>query len=380
MLSSLAVHCFRTTLPQLSATAITARLTHTQVKSHTFAMSSDLTFGAMTPDPNTNNDNSQSIIGPVERKLSKGSIRGSELDQSIPSPPLSPYLQTTNDTPRQFPEFKGLGLKREGKKLADLSLTNGSANQNTLQFQLTDFEKFPLVVNAWNNVGEKNYKRSQLSFLRQYATRAKTGKEGSKVSAQRKFLPRSTNKPTNYFIETAYNSDSDYSSNLEKVRTRRVVKEAVQTLDSDVSKASSPSPIKRKRPAASSSPAVQINVDWESVPDFSPSHDTLPNNNRCMKVEWKGQPMDLKQDPLVHLLHPAEIMLASILRLPVNLYLDSKRRLFQEKVARMRKGLPFRRTDAQKSCRIDVNKASRLFAAFEKCGWLEDDLFEKYMS
>ncbi|CEP24037.1 unnamed protein product [Cyberlindnera jadinii] len=98
-----------------------------------------------------------------------------------------------------------------------------------------------------------------------------------------------------------------------------------------------------------------------------------------MKVEWKGQPMDLKSDPLVSHLHPAEIVLASTLRLPCALYLDSKRRLFAEKVSRMRKGLPFRRTDAQKSCRIDVNKASRLFAAFEKCGWLDDGLFEKYV-
>ena len=47
-------------------------------------------------------------------------------------------------------------------------------------------------------------------------------------------------------------------------------------------------------------------------------------------------------------------------------YLDSKRRLFYEKVSRLRQGKGFRRTDAQKACRIDVNKASRLFAAFEK--------------
>ena len=74
--------------------------------------------------------------------------------------------------------------------------------------------------------------------------------------------------------------------------------------------------------------------------------------------------------------HPAEILLASILRLPVAVYLDSKRRLFYEKVSRLRQGKGFRRTDAQKACRIDVNKASRLFAAFEKVGWLNDELFE----
>jgi hypothetical protein len=50
-----------------------------------------------------------------------------------------------------------------------------------------------------------------------------------------------------------------------------------------------------------------------------------------------------------------------------------------EKVARLKRNLPFRRTDAQKSCKIDVNKASRLFAAFEKIGWLEDDKFARFL-
>lgn len=89
--------------------------------------------------------------------------------------------------------------------------------------------------------------------------------------------------------------------------------------------------------------------------------------------------MDLSNDPNVHLLHPAEVHLASVLRLPCDIYLDSKRRLFAEKVHRLKQGLPFRRTDSQKACRIDVNKASRLFSAFEKVGWLEDDLFQKYL-
>ncbi|ODV61246.1 SWIRM domain-containing protein ASCRUDRAFT_34499, partial [Ascoidea rubescens DSM 1968] len=119
--------------------------------------------------------------------------------------------------------------------------------------------------------------------------------------------------------------------------------------------------------------------DWESVPDFCPSLSTLPNNSKCLKTEWKGQPMNIDNDPLINKLHPAEVVLASILRLPCNLYLDSKRRLFAEKVCRLKKGLLFRRTDAQKACRIDVNKASRLFAAYEKIGWLEDSNFKQYL-
>lgn len=120
------------------------------------------------------------------------------------------------------------------------------------------------------------------------------------------------------------------------------------------------------------------NMSWQSLPDYCPSVRTLPND-RCLKVEWKGSPMDLSKDPLKDHLHPAELALAQILRLPCDLYLDSKRRLFLEKTHRLKQGLPFRRTDAQKACRIDVNKASRLYVAFEKVGWLKDSNFTSFL-
>lgn len=125
-------------------------------------------------------------------------------------------------------------------------------------------------------------------------------------------------------------------------------------------------------------PQYVPSMSWEKLPDYSPPLSTLPANNKCLKVEWKGSSMDLSADPLRHLLHPAELQLAQILRLPCDLYLDSKRRLFVEKVHRLKQDLPFRRTDAQKACRIDVNKASRLFAAYERIGWLEDENFERF--
>lgn len=119
-------------------------------------------------------------------------------------------------------------------------------------------------------------------------------------------------------------------------------------------------------------------MSWQGLPDYCPPLDTLPNE-RCLKVEWKGSPMNLSRDPLRQLLHPAELALAQVLRLPCDLYLDSKRRFFLEKVHRLKRGLPFRRTDAQKACKIDVNKASRLYAAFEKVGWLKDSNFTRFM-
>uniref|UniRef100_A0A060T6A5 ARAD1B17666p n=1 Tax=Blastobotrys adeninivorans TaxID=409370 RepID=A0A060T6A5_BLAAD len=133
---------------------------------------------------------------------------------------------------------------------------------------------------------------------------------------------------------------------------------------------------------AAGSPAAPPSKVHEMLPhqltDYSPSPDTLPPG-KSLKAEWKGAPMDLSQDPDAKYLHPAELHLASVLRLPAALYLDSKKRLFAEKVHRMRHNLPFRRTDSQKACRIDVNKASRLFSAFERVGWLDDKMFEKYL-
>lgn len=134
--------------------------------------------------------------------------------------------------------------------------------------------------------------------------------------------------------------------------------------------------VRKPRPAPI--PSRVHDMEPAELPDYSPPVSSLPAG-KSLKVEWKGSPMDLSTDPHVHLLHPAEVVLAATLRLPAELYLDSKKRLFAEKVHRLRQGLPFRRTDSQKACRIDVNKASRLFSAFEKVGWLEDAVFAKYL-
>jgi hypothetical protein len=119
-------------------------------------------------------------------------------------------------------------------------------------------------------------------------------------------------------------------------------------------------------------------MDTKLLPSYYPSADTLLPG-QVLTTEWKGAPMDMNKDAHLHLLHPKEYEIAAILRLNAELYMDSKKRLFAEKVQRMRLGLPFRRTDAQKACRIDVNKASRLFTAYEKVGWLNDDLYKKYL-
>ncbi|PQE33626.1 SWIRM domain-containing protein [Rutstroemia sp. NJR-2017a WRK4] len=118
--------------------------------------------------------------------------------------------------------------------------------------------------------------------------------------------------------------------------------------------------------------------DFESLPDYCPPITSLPNKPNSLKVDWKGAPIDLRQDPHVNLLHPDEVSLAANLRLDCATYLTSKRRIFIKRIETLRIGKEFRKTDAQQACKIDVNKASKLWQAFDKVGWLNATWVKKY--
>ena len=280
-------------------------------------------------------------------------------DRSIPSPPLSPKL----------------------------------LYQKTIDDQLDDDNI--RIIPSWNETQTtKKYCQSINNFLSSYRI--------FKSEIPVKSVTQ-THAHTNKFKKLhMYNSGSDVER---KYRTRRVTRES-SSIDDQLSapvksknehvfvepRVTKPkTPARKISPSHLASPLASANVvannsnyipnmSWEKLPDYSPSVNTLPSNNvKCLKIEWRGSPMDLSHDPLKSRLHSSELILAQVLRLPCDLYLDSKRRFFLEKVCRLRKGLPFRRTDAQKACRIDVNKASRLFAAFEKVDWLNDKNFSKFL-
>lgn len=287
-------------------------------------------------------------------------------------------------------------------KLIESDIISNDNNESKAQnhFPLDQVNKNSILhLDPYQNLNTPNFKKIQLSFLSQYQFKSfnsnssnnnylnysysykKSNSNNTGRSASRQVYDTIKNKNYNS------NSDSDY----EKPRTRRFVKQNKFDLEIDESDSviSRPStPIKRKQNSNSNnstpkrqrtSTPVVYNYDYKQIKDYCPSLDTLPSTNKCLKTDWKGQSMDLSNDPLIDELHPAEVVLASILRLPCAVYLDSKRRIFQEKVKRMKYNLPFRRTDAQKSCKIDVNKASRLFASFEKVGWFDEKHFEKFM-
>lgn len=290
----------------------------------------------------------------------------------ILSPPLSPYQKDKHEDRTTIDNALG-----DNKTFTHQYL------QTPLAFKVEKFTSYLLTVAPWTNLAA-GYKSRQLLFLRQYANSPSSSSsrlqsvQSVRLGDRRALHASAARKKP---VRTV-SSDSDTDA-TERVRTRRVVKESLVPI-SEMSEAP-PSPKKRKvrREPYAGSPlaAQQAALIDESIPDYLPdAAATLPKGNtRCLKIEWKGQPMDLRDDASLSQLHPAEVVLASTLRLPCNVYLDLKRRLFYEKVKRMRSGMPFRRTDAQKACRIDVNKASRLFAAFEKVGWLDDAHFARYV-
>lgn len=119
--------------------------------------------------------------------------------------------------------------------------------------------------------------------------------------------------------------------------------------------------------------------DFDSLPDYCPPINSLPSRANSLKVDWKGQPIDLSSDPHAKLLHPDEVTLAGNLRLDCATYLTSKRRIFERRLQCLRTGKEFRKTDAQQACKIDVNKASKLWTAFDKVGWLDAHWVKRFL-
>ena len=139
-------------------------------------------------------------------------------------------------------------------------------------------------------------------------------------------------------------------------------------------------PLEPLSPKAPRQPTNRDDVDYHSLPDFSPPLSTLPKgNNKALKADWKGQMLDLSADPDRYLLHEAEVTLAATLRLSCATYICSKRRIFQARIEALRIGKEFRKTDAQQACKIDVNKASKLWSAYDRVGWLKKELFQQYV-
>lgn len=122
-------------------------------------------------------------------------------------------------------------------------------------------------------------------------------------------------------------------------------------------------------------------VDYNALPDYAPPTSTLPlGNPKSLKADWPSNNLlDLSIDPDREMLHEAELNLAATLRLTCATYLCSKRRIFEARLNALRIGKEFRKTDAQQACKIDVNKASKLWMAYDKVGWFNKAYFRDFL-
>lgn len=146
------------------------------------------------------------------------------------------------------------------------------------------------------------------------------------------------------------------------------------------SKSQSVEPQARKRaPPSKHAPLKAEDKDWAKLPDYSPPTSTLDKGAKPLKVTWKGSPNDLSNDPEVQHMHPQEVEAAAELKLFGAQYLANKRRIFIAKVACLREGKNFTKTAAQQACNIDVNKTSKLWEAYDKSGWFDQEHFQKFL-
>lgn len=122
-------------------------------------------------------------------------------------------------------------------------------------------------------------------------------------------------------------------------------------------------------------------TDFRALPNYAPPTSTLPAGNpKSLKADWPSpNVLNLGSDPDRDLLHEAELNLAATLRLSCATYLCSKLRIFAARVNALRIGKEFRKTDAQQACKIDVNKASKLWTAYDKVGWFDPGYFQQYI-
>ncbi|KAF9957038.1 hypothetical protein BGZ72_002230 [Mortierella alpina] len=89
-------------------------------------------------------------------------------------------------------------------------------------------------------------------------------------------------------------------------------------------------------------------------------------------VQWKGSPLDISRAPGYAKLHSHEVYVASTLRLTPAVYLSCKQTLISASRGYAKTGKLFRKSDAQKLCKIDVNKTSKLWEVFARFGWLSN--------
>jgi hypothetical protein len=363
-----------------------------------------LDISTLMSPPDTVLDNFSNSVDQVNYTTLKpladnGADAGSKRDETQPlmSPPISPYNeaivpadqhQSTSLTPTrhavndpvlypqednssastqtQAPLFASTDL--EHHHIVDQHIRNRSPDVFSSGVTPPEREHYDLVLNFRSQV-MKLFNADRKAWLRREKGFLKSADAARRPKALQKILPA---KPTT--VKSANKGHRvDRVSKPNPPRVNRTLN------GQNASGGATPSRRTSATPDASRRMPNREDKDFESLPDFSPDpYQTLPTKPNSLKVEWKGSPMDLSKDPQAGLLHPDELLLAGHLRLDIPTYLTSKRRMFIRRLQCIGHK-DFRKTDAQQACKIDVNKASKLWTAFDRVGWLDPKHMEKHL-
>ncbi|KAI8371858.1 hypothetical protein BD560DRAFT_105797 [Blakeslea trispora] len=114
---------------------------------------------------------------------------------------------------------------------------------------------------------------------------------------------------------------------------------------------------------------MSIATIFKGAEEWIPSYESF-NRKPSVRVQWKGYPLKIKKMPYYEKLHRDEASMAATLRLTPEQFLKCKWALVLAAKEAYDTKSPFRKSEAQKVCCIDVNKTSVLWNAFGKLGWL----------
>jgi len=115
-------------------------------------------------------------------------------------------------------------------------------------------------------------------------------------------------------------------------------------------------------------PPMQHHELMAVIKELNIDHSVL--DNYTIDIAWKGQPLNIAHLPHYKELHETEAKIVSILRLTPVQYLTGKHTLVSAARRYVQRSLPFKKSDAQKLLRIDVNKASKLWEFFRRIQWI----------
>lgn len=323
---------------------------------------------------------SQLALSPPISPLSKVSNQDHAIVHDDKDPILYPEGPTTSTT---APLFKK-SLSPEAQSAVDEHISSRAfekAAPTAARVKPPTREDYGLVVCFYEDCWAKFFKSTpteQMQWLRRERAQLKEDDRARrKVSTKTAARPIKVKplKPRPSGIVTA-------SMELVKLATSpRNLSKVIKPTTSRPPRPSASKPAQPRRGSDTPQPEKKRTTtladrDFKSVPDFCPpleSLDKLPDD-RDMIVPAMGnaRPFEQNEMHLLPLLHPMERKLATNLRLDPATYLTSKRRIFLGRLRYFHYNKPYRKTHAQHVCNIDVNKASKLWTAFDSVGWFDE--------